>query len=116
MSSAAEVAEADYIAARRQRDLTGADPRYRAAYQERYSELLAIAKDMQHCPPCSASWQAWLEWRLLPAPIVLCSPNRTVREIAASQEARYQEWRSTVRTQQDLIHRICAARHQRRRR
>ena len=117
VNSAAEAAESDYIAARGPRDLAQASPRYQAAYHERYGQLLAIARDMHHCPPCSKSWQSWLEWRLPPAPIVLCPAGKpSVRQIAEHQEARYQQWHTTVRTQQDLIHRICAARHQGRRR
>jgi len=63
----------------------------------------------QRCEPCSAAWLAWLDYRLPPAPIVLCSPNRSAREIAASQQRRYQEWRDTIRFEQDLITRLCAA-------
>lgn len=89
MSSAVEAADADYIVGRGPRDLGDASPRYRAAYHKRYSELLAIARDMQHCPPCSKEWHAWLDWTLPPEPIVLCSPGRpSVREMRAHQEVR----------------------------
>jgi hypothetical protein len=59
------------------------------------------------CGPCSALWMRWLDYELPPPPIVLCSPNRTAREIQASQERRSKEWRDTVRFHQDLIARQC---------
>jgi len=63
------------------------------------------------CGPCSSLWLRWLDYTLPPPPIVLCSPGRTVGEIQASQERRYQEWRDTVRFHQDLITRQCGQGH-----
>lgn len=60
------------------------------------------------CDPCWAAWHRWLDYRIPPAPIVLCSPNRGVREIAASAERRYQDWRDTIRWHQDHTARLCA--------
>lgn len=60
------------------------------------------------CSPCAAASMRWLDYSPAPPPIVLCSPGRTVREIQVSQQRRYQDWRATVRWQQDHIARLCA--------
>jgi hypothetical protein len=61
------------------------------------------------CPPCAAASMRWLDYSPPPVPVVLCSPGRTAREIRLSQERRYQDWRDTVRWQQEHIARLCAA-------
>ena len=64
------------------------------------------------CGPCSAEWMAWLDYSPPPPPIRLDGTGiRTVRDVQAAQERRYQDWRDTVRFQQDLIRRQCAAGH-----
>ena len=62
---------------------------------------------MTMCPPCAAFWLRWLDYRLPPPPIRLCTPGASVREVKSMQEARYREWRETVRFEQDLTVRLC---------
>lgn len=60
------------------------------------------------CPPCSAAWMAWLDYRLPPAPIRIDGTGiRRVMDIRYYHERRYREWRDTVLYQQGLIRRLC---------
>jgi hypothetical protein len=65
------------------------------------------------CPPCSAAWLAWLDWTMPPPPIRLDGTGiRTARDVREAQQRRADDYYATIRYQQDLITRICAARHQ----
>jgi hypothetical protein len=60
------------------------------------------------CQPCWGLWHRWLDYRLPPPPIRLDGTSiRTVRDVAAAQQRRYQEWRDTIRSQQALIAAAC---------
>lgn len=62
------------------------------------------------CPPCRVEHDRWLDYRLAPAPIRLITigTNR-VQDVVALRGLRFEQWRETVRTQQDLIRAGCAA-------
>jgi hypothetical protein len=67
-----------------------------------------IAEKNPLCPECGKLWMAWLDYRITP-PITLVQIGKpTARRIREAQEARFREWRDTIRFQQDLIERICA--------
>lgn len=51
---------------------------------------------------------AWLDYRITPLITLVQIGKPTVRRIQEAQEARFREWRDTIRFQQDLIERICA--------
>lgn len=61
------------------------------------------------CPACSKAYLAWLDYRLPPPPIRLMSieGGNPVREIQYRQQRRFEEWRDTIRFQQDLIRSGC---------
>lgn len=60
------------------------------------------------CADCSTAWSAWLDYRLPPAPIQLCTPGRTrARDVQEARKHRFELWRTTIRDQQSLIERIC---------
>lgn len=59
------------------------------------------------CEPCWGLWHRWLDYKPPPAPIVLCSPNRTVREIRDSQRRRADDTYELIRTQQAMIAAQC---------
>lgn len=68
---------------------------------------------MRLCRPCSEWYQAWYDYRL-PATITLVAIGRQdARDIRERQEARFREWRDTVRWQQAHIERLCAERRAR---
>ena len=60
------------------------------------------------CEACGAAWTAWLDYTLPPGPIRIdASYVRTARDIKEHQEARFREWRDTIRFEQDLIEKLC---------
>lgn len=61
------------------------------------------------CQECSREYMAWLDYRLPPPPIRLMSieGGNPAREIQWRQQRRFEEWRDTIRFQQDLIRRLC---------
>jgi hypothetical protein len=67
-----------------------------------------VARPGALCQDCSGAWLAWLDWTLPPPPIRLITVGDTVREVGWRQEARYREWRDTVRFHLDLVERQCA--------
>jgi hypothetical protein len=65
------------------------------------------------CQPCSAAWHAWLDAPMATPPIRLDGTGiRTVRDVREAQQRRADDHYALVRRQQELIIRICAARHQ----
>lgn len=85
---------------------------YRQDFMGAKSELegpSAPAKDgFKMCPPCSALWMRWLDYRLPPAPIRLDGTGiRTVSDIREYHERRYKQWRDEIRWQQAHIERLC---------
>lgn len=67
---------------------------------------------MSLCAACSLAWNKWLDYRLPPPPIQLLVIGNRPQDIAERTEARYRQWRDTVRFQQDLIVQICTEKHQ----
>lgn len=60
------------------------------------------------CEPCAAAWMRWLDYTLPAAPIRLDGTGiRTARDIGEYQQRRYQDWRDTIRFEQDLIKAGC---------
>ncbi|WP_394622416.1 hypothetical protein JNUCC0626_49660 (plasmid) [Lentzea sp. JNUCC 0626] len=63
------------------------------------------------CPDCGKQWMAWLDYRITPPITFVQIGKPTARRIQEAQEARFREWRDTIRFQQDLIERICRENH-----
>lgn len=63
---------------------------------------------MKKCPPCAEAWARWLDYRLPPPPIQLITIGGRLKDVQDAQEARFREWRDTIRFQQGLIDRLCA--------
>lgn len=63
------------------------------------------------CAACSPAWLAWLDYRLPPPPIQLMVIGDRLQDVKDRQEARYRQWRDTIRSQQALIEQACARRH-----
>jgi len=62
------------------------------------------------CEPCWGLWHRWLDYTPPPPPIRLDGTGiRTARDVAAAQQRRYEDWRDTVRWQQDHIAACCWA-------
>lgn len=65
------------------------------------------------CDACRAEIARWYDYRL-PRPVQFANHggyDETGRGIADNGSARYEQWRDTVRYQQDLIRQQCAAQH-----
>ena len=65
------------------------------------------------CPPCSAARSAWLDYRLRPV-LGIAHGSGAPYDVSAAgirdrRRARFEEWRSTVRFNRDLIARQCRA-------
>jgi hypothetical protein len=65
------------------------------------------------CERCQAEWMAWLDYRepLVPRLILHAGYDGTAKGMLDNQRAAFERWRCTVRGQQELIERICAAQH-----
>jgi hypothetical protein len=61
------------------------------------------------CAEHYRQWQAWLDYRPPPAPMAIITPGNSVREIAARQQRRFEDWRDTIRIQQAAIVAACLA-------
>lgn len=68
------------------------------------------------CPPCQAERQRWLDYRLPPV-LAIAHGSGAPYDVSAAglrdkRRSRFEEWRSTIRFQMDLIASQCrAARH-----
>lgn len=65
------------------------------------------------CPPCRAASSAWLDYRLPPV-LGIAHGSGAPYDVSAAgirdrQRGRFEEWRSTIRFNRDLIARTCRA-------
>lgn len=69
---------------------------------------------MPMCDDCHAEWSKWLDYRLPTSFKIASGASRddTPAGIKDARRARYEEWRKTIQTQQDLIRNHCLAEHQ----
>jgi hypothetical protein len=67
------------------------------------------------CPPCHEAWRSWFNYRIVPGLRINSGATRddTLAGIKDRQRARFEEWRDTIRSNQELIEKICARRHRR---
>lgn len=61
------------------------------------------------CGKHSAEWTAWLSYRTKPSPQIVQIGNSSVARMREAAEARFRQWRDTIRSQQGLIKQCCAA-------
>jgi hypothetical protein len=69
---------------------------------------------MSLCDACKAQSDAWLDYRIT-KPVKIASGaayDDTLAGVADARKARFEEWRSTIRSQQAAIKRICEEQHQ----
>lgn len=69
---------------------------------------------MTLCAPCKKKSDGWLDYRVSPSLKIASGASRddTPAGVADARRARYDTWRNTIRTQQELIRRLCAEQHQ----
>lgn len=61
------------------------------------------------CGKHAAETSAWSGYRLTPSPQIVQIGTLTVARIREQREMRFRQWRDTIRSQQTLIEKCCAA-------
>lgn len=67
------------------------------------------------CQSCHEKWRSWFGYRIVPGLRINTYATRdgTLAGLKDRQRARFEEWRDTIRCNQELIEKICALKHQR---
>lgn len=63
----------------------------------------------QMCGKHGAESTAWLSYRTKPGPQIVQIGTPSVARMREAAEARFRQWRDTIRSQQELIEKCCAA-------
>lgn len=61
------------------------------------------------CEEHAEEWRRWLDYKLPPAPRLIQAGTPSPARMREDRKARFEQWRDTIRTQQDLVRQACTA-------